>query len=208
MLDQSVLSSFAWPGAMLAVAVVFMWRFRDPITRFIDRTRSVSREGVRAYDDPQPSARRPDAPTEFFDEFESPLFLEVESDIDRDLHARGITDPTFARKFLLKTLARTFIFGQFESVESHIFASQFKALNFLNEQPAPIPMATIEVSFYAMARETFPEFYENLAFERWLFYLQNNSLVVETPTGISISGRGREFLKWCVENGRYGQRHF
>ena len=58
MLDQSVLSSFAWPGAMLAVAVVFMWRFRDPITRFIDRTRSVSREGVRAYDDPQPSAQK------------------------------------------------------------------------------------------------------------------------------------------------------
>ena len=61
------MSSFAWPLAVVVLGVVFMAVFRRPISRFIDRTRSVSKDGVRAYEDPQLSAKKPEALAEFLE---------------------------------------------------------------------------------------------------------------------------------------------
>ena len=104
--DQNIFSYFAWPLSVVVVVVVFLWMFRNPIVRFIDRTKSVSKEGIRAYDDPQLSTKSPDALTKFLDGFHSPLFLETESFIDKEMQDKGVTDPADVRKALLKMLAR------------------------------------------------------------------------------------------------------
>ena len=202
--DQSIFSYFAWPLFAVVVVVIFLWMFRDPIVRFIDRTKSVTKEGVRAYDDAQLSTRSPDALTEFLDGFHSPLFLETESDIDKTMQDRGVTDPADVRKALLKMLARAVIFGQFEGVQGSIFASQLTALQFLNEQAEPVPKATLKGHFYDKAVNDFAIWHANRTFDQWLEFLQRQTLVVDADAGVSISGRGVEFLKWRVGNRRVG----
>ena len=98
------MSFLAWPSAVVVLGVVFMLVFRAPISRFIDRTRSVSRKGVRAYEDPQLTAKKPDALAEFLESYHNPLLLEVEAAIESEIQDLGLTDPTDVRKALSKRL--------------------------------------------------------------------------------------------------------
>jgi len=120
--------SFAWPSAVVALGVVFMWVFRHPISRFIDRTRSVSKDGVRAYEDPQPSAKKPDALAEFLETYHNPLLLEAEDALEGEIKSLELTDPDDIRKALSKALAANRIVRWFEAAQHHIFASQVAAL--------------------------------------------------------------------------------
>ena len=206
--DLSCLSFVAWPMAAVVFGVAFLLLFQKQIRQLLGRAKSFGKDGVRfdkegdrTYEDEQLSAKRPDAPTEFYDEFESPLFLEVESDIEKELQDRGVTDPTFTRKFLLKTLARTFIFRQFEAVHSVIYASQLRSLMFLNIQPTLTTEAELKSRFYDTAVVNFPITYKDRAFGEWLGYLQRQALIIGKEERISLSLRGREFLKWRVDNG-------
>ena len=200
--DQITFSGIGWPLATVMMFAVFLVMFRDPIVRFIDRIRSVSKEGVHSYDDVQRSAPGPSALAEFLGGFHSPLFHEVESGIDKLIQDQGLTDSADVRKALLTMLARAVIFGEFEGVHSSIFASQISALNFLNAQAAPVSKATLEVNFYNKAVTDFPSLYRNRTFGQWLDFLLGRALVVDADAGVSISARGMEFLKWRVDNRR------
>lgn len=204
MWDLIVLLSGSWPIATVLITLVLGLLFRGPIGRFIDRTRSVSKKGIRAYDDAQLSARKPEGLTEFLEGFQSPLLLAVEAYIEKDLQDRGFTDPAHVRKVLLKRLAGAVISAHFEDVQRLIFSSQLEALNFLCEQFAPTPKTTLKNLFYDKAVTGFPVMYENRPFDTWLGFLREQDLVDETAKGISLSLRGREFLKWRVGSGRSG----
>ena len=204
MWDLIVLLSGSWPMATVLITLVLGLLFRGPIGRLIDRTRSVSKEGIRAYDDAQLSARRPEGLTEFLEGFQSPLLLAVEAYIEKDLQDGGFTDPAHVRKVLLKRLAGVLITAHFEDVQRIIFASQLEALDFLCEQFTPTPKDTLKNRFYDKAVTVFPMVYKNRSFDTWLGYLREQDLVDETAEGISLSVRGREFLKWRVGSGRPG----
>lgn len=203
MLDLGALVPFAWPIAVFAIVfgVFFLWLFRDPISRLLDRTKSLSKEGIHTYD-AQQSGKRPDALTVFLEGFHSPLLLEAETKIEENLKAQGFADSTHVRKVLVKMLAGALIFGEFQAIQSSIFASQLNALNSLNENPELIPKAKLKARFFDIAVTLYPEMYEHRTFDDWLGYLQHQTLIVETEKGVGISVRGREFLKWRVETGR------
>ena len=177
-----------------------MLLFRRPISRLFDRTEKISVKGLRTYPDSQFSAGTPDALTKFLEGFDSPLFLGVQAEIEERLKADGLTDSVDVRKPLVKMLARAVIFTHFEVVQSEIFASQLSALTFLNEHPTS--KDDLKKFFYDPAVTNFRAIYEKRPFGMWFGYLQHNDLVVETEMGISISSRGREFLKWRVEGAR------
>ena len=194
--------------ATVVFGVIFLWMFREQIRQLLGRATSLSKgsirfrkDGARAHEDAQSSAGKPDALAEFLEEFESTLFRDTESEIEKDLQARGFTDPDDVRKVLLKTLARAAIFGDFRVIQLVIFASQFNALRFLNVQHIPTTKATLKANFYDHAVASFPMTYENRKFDEWLDYLKGQELVIGTEEGISLSVRGREYLKWTVENG-------
>jgi len=171
------MSSFAWPLAVLALSVVFMFVFRRSISRFIDRTRSVSRDGVRAYEDPQPLAKKPDALAEFLGTYHSPMLLEVESALEGEIENLGLTDPADIRKALSKGLAANRIVRWFEAAQHQIFASQVAALTYLNAQPGPILKDGLQ-GFYKKAAADFPHLYVGRTFDQWFAFLtgRNGSL--------------------------------
>jgi hypothetical protein len=63
------MTAVAWPGAALIFGVFFVLVFRPHIGRFLDRTKSVGKEGLRAYDEAQSQqlTTKPDALTQFLD---------------------------------------------------------------------------------------------------------------------------------------------
>ena len=198
----SIVSSLAWP----IVVVCALKKFREPIIRFIDRIKSVNKEGSIILRDPQTSAKEPDAFSKFQEGLDSSLFLDEQSKIEKYLLAQELTDPADARKSLVHMLARTAIFGQFEIVQIQLYKSQLDTLNFLNRQPASKMYLTI--NYYAPAVVAFPEYYKNRLFDVWFGFLQHSGLVVEDNVGIRITPRGREFLKWRVSNGRPDPLYF
>jgi hypothetical protein len=204
------LGVLAWPGVVLILGLAFIFTFRTNIGRFLDRTKSVGKEGLRAYDEPnqqqqQPIATAPsDALTKHLETYHNPLILEVEANISRDLKERGLTDPNEANKALVKSLASVQLLWEFEKVENNIFASQVDALTFLNTRvPHPTALNDLE-PFYSRAAAKYPKLYENFAFQNWLQFLTGNVLVLVNQDGGSITIRGREYLKARVDQGRSG----
>lgn len=200
------MSSFAWPSAVVILGLVFMWKFGRPISRFIDRTRSVSRDGVRAYEDPQPSAQKPDALAKFLETYHSPLLLEAEDALEREIEQLGLTDPSDIRKALSKALAANRIVRWFEWTQYHIFASQVAALTYLNAQLGPIPRDDLQ-GFYDKAAADFPILYVERTFDQWLEFLTMQQFVTEGDAGVGIAVAGREFLQWRVAQGHSGPWH-
>ena len=200
------MSSFAWPLAVVALGVVFMGVFRRPIIRFIDRTRSVSKDGVRAYEYPQPTARKPDALAEFLETYHNPLLLEVEDALEGEIKNLGLTDPADIRKALSKELAANRIVRWFEAAQYQIFPSQVAALTYLNAQPGPIPEDGLR-GFYEKAAADFPLLYVERTFDQWFEFLTTQQLVANGDGGVRISVAGREFLQWRVTQGHSGPWH-
>ena len=197
------MSSFAWPLAVVTLGLVFIGVFRRPISRFIDRTRSVSKDGVRAFEDPQPAAETPDALTKFLETYHNPLLLEEEAALEGEIKNLGLTDPADIRKALSKELAANRIMRWFEAAQYHIFASQVAALTYLNAQPGPISKDGLRV-FYDKAAADFPTMYAGRTFDQWFAFLTAHRLVAERETGVGISVAGRGFLQWRVNQGHSG----
>ncbi|MCY4653131.1 MAG: hypothetical protein OXC95_08205 [Dehalococcoidia bacterium] len=190
--------------AVVLLGGIFLFLFRDPIARFIDRIRTVSREGIRSYDERQLSTSKPDAFNEFLASFQSPLLREVEARIEQDIKDRGLSKSDDAWKALVKSYAGTLIALQFETIQNRIFASQVTALTILNRQTEPVSLVDLKLHFFDKAATDFPSLHSNRTFEQWYEFLKAYALVAPAGDSVQVSIRGREFLKWRVETGRSG----
>lgn len=200
------MDALAWPGAAVVFGVFFVVMFRKNVSRLLDRTKSVGKEGLVAYDEQQKQAAlmQPDAITQFLEGYHSPLLLEVERNINAELEKRGLTSPPDANKALRKSLGAMMIEYLFEKTENSIWGSQIEALTFLNGRaPLPTPTEELEV-YFTKAAAAYPRLYEDRTFQDWLAYLTQQLFVGVNEHGATITLRGREYLKWRVDQGRVG----
>lgn len=97
--------------------------------------------------------------------------------------------------FLIRTLASMAILAFFESTWYSIFASQIKALERLNKEILKM-------------EDLLPYFQENMdkrpqySFESWFGFLKQQVLLRQDGHNISITIRGKEFLRYLVQYGR------
>jgi len=195
------MSFFAWPLAIVILGVVFIFVFRQQIGRLLDRTKSVGKGGLRAYDEPQVQAKQPSAIMKFLEGYHSPLLLEAETLIDKEVQQRGLTDITEVNLVLRKSLAGFAIILAFERTLNTIFASQVAALAFLNGRSGLTPKSDLRPMF-ELAVTTYPKLYEGWSLDGWLAYPKAQLLILEQTDGLAITVRGREFLKWRIDEGR------
>lgn len=201
---NNILPFVAWPLAALASAVAFMFMFKTQIAGLIDRTRSISKSGIRTYEEVQLSSKKPNALTEFLETYHNPLLREVESACENEIRDRGLVDPHDVQKALCKGLATQFILRWFETAQHHIFASQIAALKFLNAQPQKTARSDLKSVFFDNAVVEFPEVHAGRSFDQWFAFLRQHGFVVEEGSEVQISVAGREFLQWRVQQGHSG----
>jgi len=192
----------AWPVVGLVLGIFALLIFRKPITRFIDRAEKVSKDGIQARAAEQQQKEIPPSKVEeFLKVHENQLLLETERIAKEGLDALQPRDAEEREKFLLRNFAAVVISQSFDRTYYWIYGSQIIALQYLNDNRMLAQTTENVRPFYDDAVQMFPTFYSNYPFEGWLAYLVSSGLVQKNGNDIGITIRGKEFLKYLVEQG-------
>lgn len=205
---SQVLSSIGWPVAALLFAVFFVLIFYKPLHGFIERIRSVGKDGVST--DAIPKAQMAESKKQAVEDLmrlgDSALLREVEAAIFADLQHRGLDSEGDSAKVLTRHLAATQIALEFEQVHSVIFGSQIFLLKKLNEyQGTGLDPSYVEDHFKHV-QELFPSGLGHWSLDQYLSFLLNRLLLRMDFGKYHITVRGAEFLMWLVRMGRNEDR--
>lgn len=134
---------------------------------------------------------------DFYATYDNVLLRETEGTV------RKLSDqyePGSAReRFFVRFVASGFWIFVFELVWANTCRSQILALERLNK--GPLRSEDLR-PHYQQAATAQPQVYKNYSFEQWLSSLRTQILIKDHPTGIEITVRGREFLKYLIHTGR------
>jgi hypothetical protein len=209
------MSVFAWPLCvcltLLILGLFIIFRHRDEISRFIDRTKHIGKAGVTTSDttalatqsEVKEPIAKPSAADELLKTFDNQLLVEQEKLITDFLDDKNVHDHGERDRVLIRYLASSYIVNRFESVYHGIFGSQMRALEMLNESaPHGLPVATI-VAWYELGKAGYPSLYgENgeYTFDRWLDYMRRMTLVATVDDKVHATVFANEFLKYLIHN--------
>ena len=204
---EQIIAVLAWPVVALIVALVALLLFRPQVSALIGRTKKVGKGGIETFEN-QPAQPTDEKKSidEFFRGFDSPLLVEAEQLILKDLKDRKIEGPGDRERALVRSLASTNIVLHFERVYGLLWASQLACLRYLNPRDQGAEVTEI-IPFYELAKAEYPNWYENHSFERWLAFLRSFNLVRGSDSHVFITVAGREFLKYLVASGKAGPYH-
>jgi len=200
-----MINIIVWPVAVVFLGFGFMLIFKHSINDLINRIKRIDKSGLETFESSQiqTTTVKPDPLTEFLSTYDNPLLREQESEIEKDLEKRGLTNSSASHKALVRSLAGTQILLHFERVQQIIWASQIALLNYLNSKADAVPVSEA-TPFYEAGRKYFNKMYQNYSFDQWLSFLESHLLIEYKYSKISLSKAGREFLKWRIEVGRVG----
>lgn len=192
-----------WPAVGLILGLVALFVFRTPLTRLLDRTRRIGRQGLDASDEPADSKLqiKPSAHDELRLFFDNALLVQREGQIQTELQRLNFKDATEREKFLIRLLASASIVQQFERIYSIIWGSQLGALQFLNSAGVTGVEPVALTAWYEQAAAQYADAYANYAFEQWLGFLESHQLVLSNAGRVAITLEGREFLKYLLHQG-------
>jgi hypothetical protein len=199
-----MLDIIIWPLTVLIIAVFAFLLFRRQFARLIDRTTSVSKSGIVAANVTQESgaAPKPSNVTEFLKKtFDNALVVELEDTLTKQVDSLNPASDSERSKLLLKFLAANIIVRGFDSTYYRIYGSQILALQYLNDGRGLAIPATDLKHFYDSAKNADPAFYGDYAFDGWLAFLESSVLIRRDGENVGITLRGKEFLKYLIDQG-------
>lgn len=192
-----ILRAVAWPVTVLVLARAFRRELRSLLSRL--------REGGGAKFDPPPqmgaattaeltsaasgaSATLEKNKTSTMRLWESRLF---DNQLLKD------AKDSAERETLLKSIgALGFTLWQFEAIDAQIWGSQVAMLEYLNSRATGELASTLQGLFYEPAKTHFADAYRNYAFDAYLRFLENFSLIAVAPTAVTLTDIGRDYLAW------------
>jgi hypothetical protein len=199
-----------WPLATLIFLVVFAVIFRKALERFIDRVKSVSRDGVSTESVPKDQVQ--ESKTQTVEDLlrlgDSTLLKEVESAIKVTLAQKGLDISSSTASVLTSHLAATQIALEFEQVYSMLFGSQLYLLKTLNEFKVTGLDSEYVQKHYDHVKGLFPESFANWSVDQYMDFLISRVLVRLDLGRYHITVRGAEFLLWMVRESRRENRPF
>jgi hypothetical protein len=203
-----ILASIGWPIVTLIFAVFFVLLFRKPLFGFIERIRSVSKDGVSTESIQKAQIEEPKkkAVEDLMRLGDSTLLKEIEAAIADGLEKQGLDSGSDSVKVLTHHLAATQIALEFEQVHSVIFGSQIFLLKKLNEYPGVGLDSDFVAQHFAHVHKLFPESLGNWTIEQYLSFLFNRFLIRQDFGKYHITIRGAEFLIWMIRMSRSENR--
>ena len=198
---QQILGLISLPVAILVLGVVFMFVFREPLVRLLDRTRKITRSGLEADAPQQELAVRPSAAEELQRLFDNALLVQREAFIRGELERLAFREPTERERFLIRLLAASAIIEQFERAYWNIWGSQLGALQALNTLGAAGADVALLTPWYEQSAARDPQARLTYTFDQWVGFLETHQLVRRTEGHVQITIEGREFLKYILHQG-------
>jgi hypothetical protein len=147
-----------------------------------------------------PQQQAPSNPTatrnveDFLRTFDNALISEAERLIrqDSDHYPQGEARD----RYLIRSLAATYIIGLFETTYANIYGSQLKALDDLNVRAMTVEQLR---PYYDRGLPSLPEnIRAQSSFERWLAYMREMVLIAQQGDNVTITLRGGEFLRYIL----------
>jgi hypothetical protein len=195
---------FAWPIAVVVLVSFALILFRKAIERLLDRTTRLGKEGLIASNKSQDVSKesKPSTVEDFLKKtFDNALLVEVEEKLKQQLDAIDAKNPTEKEKLLLRLLASLVIIQSFDRTYFLIYGSQLVTLQHLNDLRGQKVLVSDLITFYDIAKKSESQFYAQYPFDRWFEFLISSFLVRKDGDFASITLRGKEFLKYLIEQG-------
>jgi len=191
----------SWPLVALIFGVIVVILFKKPLSRLIDRTEKVSKEGILANKGQEQFSNMSTSKVdEFLKVYDNQLLVEIEKLLNTSLENLHPRDATEREKFLLRNLSQVSITLLFEKTYYAIYKSQILALKYLNENRTNVKIEQIR-PFYDSAAEKYSSYYNNYSFDSWLEFMITTILVKKNGNEIGLTLRGKEFLKYLIDQG-------
>ena len=204
----AIIASIGWPVAVLVFAVFFALLFFRPLRDFINRVRSVGKDGVTTADIPkaQIAETKKTAVEDLMRLGDSAMLKEVETAILGELERRSLDATGDSVRVLAHHLAATQIALEFEQVHSVIFGSQIFLLKKLNEFSGDGLDPSYVQKHFDQVQGLFSEGLSDWTVEKYLSFLLYRLLIRMDFGKYHITVRGAEFLIWLVRMGRSENR--
>jgi len=204
----AAIAAFGWPHFAFAFALVSLVLFRGELRGLITRIVSIDKLGIKTSQSTAPElqeeqSQQKAAAQDLIEGLSnSPVLLEVEDNIRKDLVAKKLSVDGETNKLLIRLLSAGVIGIQFEQIHSFIFGSQIYLLKRLNEASGlGLGLALVNAHFEHIHKSFAPSF-EGWNLERYLHFLFVRRLVVMKENNYHITNLGKEYLVWLARTGR------
>lgn len=190
---------FTVNSQMILVAILLLVGAASVTVQIVDRARSsspsITRQGNMNPAQTNVANLTVVQVEELYRIFDGPMLQETEANIRIQA---SLVEPTERENYLSRTLTMLMVLSIYEMAWINIFGSQLRALNQLNTR-----MLTHQElrHFYNEGLASLPQIYLNRPFELWLAFLRTSVLVRDEGNRIQITVRGRELLRYVVQNG-------
>lgn len=200
----ALVGSFGWPHVALIFGIICILVFKTQIAGFINRLRSVGREGLKA--DTLPQVQQEKGPKEEVEKLmkldESQVLLEQEEFIRKDLAERGLHTEGDTVSILIRHLASTQILLSFEFTYGLIFGSQILILKELSLASGVGLKPERMQQYFESVKSSNPGAFDGWSLDKYLVFLFDQGLIIIQDGNYYITVRGVEFLIWLVKLGR------
>lgn len=204
------LEIFAWPIVLVIIALVFLLIFRKEISGFINRIKSVGRDGVQTETELLPPKDDGKKPTNLLDHIEiekSDLLLDMENRIYEDLKTRNL-ESSDSVKYLVRNLAVSYINLGHEQAYYAIYGSQIRLLKKLNEVAGTGQSRVFIDEYFKNLDKEFPGIFVNWTTDLYLQFLLNNLLITYQNGLYHITVKGKDFLVWMAKTSKKEDKSF
>ena len=194
---EMVITNFAWPLAIVIIAIIFMILFMSSIKDFLKRANKISRSGIEVYPISQQSPEMETSPAREMDLYESPVHSARKSELKSIIDDMNFENPDKKVEFLLKSLASTTLNTEFERLNSIIWGSQITILKKLNTKEQS---HSVLKEIYDQAAKEYPEGFRDYTLENYIGFLINTELIRKNDENYFITDYGHEFLKYLIDS--------
>ena len=202
---EEIIKAMSWPHLAFLFAVFFMLLFRKPLIGLISRITSIDKSGIKASQTPE--AQREKQKKESVQQLllavgDSIVLRDIEGRIRADLKKKDLETEGDTIKVLIKHLAGTRMFLEFEQFHNLIFGSQIILLKKLNEVGGQGKPSEFVANHFENVKGLFPKQLGNWSLEQYLAFLVGRSLITTKGNLTHITNLGVEYLTWMVRNGK------
>lgn len=204
-MSQSI-AALSWPHFAFLFGVIFVLLFRAQIGALLSRVTSIDKSGIRTQampDAQSDSTKRYEAAQELLLAIGDTVVLkEVEARIRADLESRKLDTAGETSRVLVKYLAATMCFLEFEQIHSSIFSSQIDLLRRLNQvQGTGQTLADVE-QYFGSVQLLYAPVLDDWTTERYLSFLFSKNLIASTGDRLHLTHLGNEYLVWMAKSGK------
>jgi len=208
---EEIIKAMGWPHLTFLFAVFFVFLFKKPLLGLISRITSIDKSGIKASQAPE--AQREKQKKESVQQLllavgNSIVIRDIENRIRADLKKKGLETEGDTIKVLIKHLAGTRMFLEFEQLHNIIFGSQIILLKKLNEVAGQGKPIEFLATHFENVKGLFPEQLSDWSLEQYLNFLVRSLLITIKGNVTHITNLGVEYLTWMIRNGKREDKPF